>query len=84
MITIICTNFGNSTIYIKPGRQSERKTGVQKNLGTSGQRFSLEFLPLTCLFIGANRKYPYKLAIFKELIQGGVMHDGLCLTFLLF
>ena len=25
MITIICTNFGNSTIYIEPGRQSETK-----------------------------------------------------------
>ena len=38
MITIICTNFGNSTIYTYPGRQSERKTGLQKNLGTSGQK----------------------------------------------
>jgi len=39
MITILFTNFGNSTIYIKPGRQSERKTEVQKNQGTSGQNF---------------------------------------------
>ena len=29
----------NYTIYIKPRRQSERKTSIQKNLGTSGQKF---------------------------------------------
>ena len=37
----LCTNFGNSTVYIQPGRQSEKKTGTQKNLGTSGQKFFL-------------------------------------------
>ena len=39
MITIICNNFGNSTIYIEPGRQSETKTGIQKNLATTSQKF---------------------------------------------
>ena len=64
MITIICTNFGNSTIYISQGRQSERKTGIQKNLGTSGQKFSYEFLPykwsLPCIEYRV-KKYPLSI-----------------------
>ena len=50
-IMITCTNFGNSTVYIKPDRQPERKTGTQNNLGTSGQKLSFEFLPLPCKFM---------------------------------
>ena len=51
MITIICTSFGNSTIYILPGRQYERKTGIQKHLATSGQKFQkIHLMASSCTY----------------------------------
>ena len=47
MITIICNNFGKFTIYILPGRQSERKTGIQKKIWA----FPVKIFPLNfCLW----------------------------------
>ena len=44
MITIICTNFGNS-------EKSEIKTGVQKNMATSGQKFQkILFMASSCTY----------------------------------
>ena len=44
METIICTNFGYSTVYIKPGRQSERKTDIQKIWALPVKNFKKFFL----------------------------------------
>ena len=55
MIKIICTNFGNSKIYIKPGRQSERNTAIHKNLATSGQKFQkILFMASSCTYYEPN------------------------------
>ena len=46
MVTIICTNFGNSTVNNELGRQSERKTGIQKKIWA----LPFKIFPLTFSF----------------------------------